>query len=229
MIQIAEKLEFVHGNPEVPDDILDRWQGIADTAAKIIGVPSGLIMRVHENEIEVFVSSRTEGTPYEVGAREHLNSGLYCETVMSDRRLLHVPNALKDPEWESNPDVPLGMISYLGLPLRWPDDETFGTICVLDNKEHHFNELHIELLERLRDAVEADLRRRVLGAVLTIGPPSLRRTGEVVGRATEGIDAVGGLAATFLPQLISGMSIPILLGIVVTIAMCGDAPPVGAP
>jgi len=64
-------------------------------------------------------------------------------------------------------------------------------------------------------AVESDLRRRVLEAVLTIGPPSLRRTGEVVGRATEGIDAVGGLAATFLPQLIAGMSIPLMLGIVV--------------
>lgn len=64
-------------------------------------------------------------------------------------------------------------------------------------------------------AVESDLRRRVLHAVLTIGVPSLRRTGEVVGRATEGIDAVGGLAATFLPQLIAGMSIPLILGIVV--------------
>jgi len=65
--------------------------------------------------------------------------------------------------------------------------------------------------------VEADLRRRVLDAVLTVGPPSLRRTGEVIGPATEGIDAAGGLAGTFLPQLIAGMSIPILVGIIVAI------------
>ncbi len=63
--------------------------------------------------------------------------------------------------------------------------------------------------------VEADLRRRVVDAVLSIGPWSGRRTGEVVGRATEGIDAVGGLAGTFLPQLIGGMSIPLLLVVVV--------------
>lgn len=59
--------------------------------------------------------------------------------------------------------------------------------------------------------VEADLRRRVLDAVLRIGPWTGRRTGDVVGKATEGIDAVGALGGSFLPQLIGGMSIPLLL------------------
>lgn len=65
--------------------------------------------------------------------------------------------------------------------------------------------------------VESDLRSRVLDAVLKAGPWSGRRTGETVTRATEGIEAVGALAGTFLPQLIAGMSIPILLAIVVAI------------
>ncbi len=68
---------------------------------------------------------------------------------------------------------------------------------------------------RTTTRVEADLRRRVLDAVLSTGSWSGRRTGEVVGKATEGIDAVGGLAGKFLPQLIGGMSIPLLLGLVV--------------
>ncbi len=68
---------------------------------------------------------------------------------------------------------------------------------------------------RTATKVEADLRRRVLDAVLSIGSWSGRRTGDVVSKATEGIDAVGGLAGTFLPQLIGGMSIPLLLGVVV--------------
>lgn len=63
--------------------------------------------------------------------------------------------------------------------------------------------------------VEMDLRRRVLDAILALGPGSDRRTGEVVGKATEGIEAIGGLAGTFLPRLIGGMSIPLLLGVVV--------------
>jgi GAF domain-containing protein len=150
-------LLFAGKNPEVPGQTLEKWQGIADIAADVIGVPAGLIMRVHSESIEVFISSRTEGTPYEAGDSESLNSGLYCETVMSTRSMLLVPNALEDADWENNPDVDLGMISYLGMPLHWPDEEAFGTICVLDNKTNHFNDKHIELLKKLRDAVEADL------------------------------------------------------------------------
>lgn len=63
--------------------------------------------------------------------------------------------------------------------------------------------------------VAADLRSRALDAVLKVGPWSGRRTGDTVTKATEGIDAVGALAGTFLPQLVTGMSIPILLAVVV--------------
>jgi ATP-binding cassette subfamily C protein CydD len=63
--------------------------------------------------------------------------------------------------------------------------------------------------------VELDLRHRLLDAVLSTGPWSGRRTGDLVGKATEGVDAVGALAGTFLPQLIGGMSIPLLLAAVV--------------
>lgn len=63
--------------------------------------------------------------------------------------------------------------------------------------------------------VETDLRKRVLDAVLRAGPRWDRRTGEVVAEATEGVSAIGDLAGRFLPQLITGMSIPILLALVI--------------
>ncbi len=63
--------------------------------------------------------------------------------------------------------------------------------------------------------VESDLRARVLDAILRVGPWSGRRTGDTVAKATEGVEAVGALAGTFLPQLITGMSIPLLLAVVV--------------
>lgn len=63
--------------------------------------------------------------------------------------------------------------------------------------------------------VAADLRGRSLAAVLRVGPWSGMRTGETVTKATDGIDAVGALAGTFLPQLVTGMSIPVLLGMIV--------------
>src|SRR5260370_35056494 len=57
-----------------------------------------------------------------------------------------------------NPDIKRGMISYLGLPISWPNGDIFGTICVLDHKRNAYREVHHRLLLLLRDAVEADLR-----------------------------------------------------------------------
>jgi len=120
-------------------------------------------MRLHESEIEVLVGSRDLASPYKPGDREVLNHGLYCETVIGKQREMLVPDATKDPTWsQGNPDIPLGMISYLGLPLNWPDKEVFGTICLLDKKENHYSPLYKEFLHSVRQHIEEDLRRLVL-------------------------------------------------------------------
>lgn len=138
---------------------IEKWQQVLDLIARLIEVPAALIMRVEPPSIKVFLSSHSNGNPYEEHELAPLNTGLYCETVMARRGQLLVPNALTDPEWERNPDIKLGMISYLGLPLIWPDQHVFGTICVLDRKENAYNELHMRLLEQFRDVVERDLHQ----------------------------------------------------------------------
>jgi hypothetical protein len=55
--------------------------------SEILGVPAALIMRVDDPEIEVFLSSKSEGTPYRAGDREYSrNSGLYCDCNQKDRQ-----------------------------------------------------------------------------------------------------------------------------------------------
>ena len=77
---------------------------------------------------------------------------------MNTRRPLIVPDALQDEAWKSNPDIKLGMISYLGVPISWPDGEIFGTICVLDRKSNGYSDLYLRLLLQWRDVLQADLR-----------------------------------------------------------------------
>ena len=115
-------------------------------------------MRVEPPNIKVFVSSESEGNPYEPDELACLNTGLYCETVMNTRRPLIVADALQDEAWKSNPDIKLGMISYLGVPISWPDGEIFGTICVLDSKSNEYSDLYLRLLLQWRDVLQADLR-----------------------------------------------------------------------
>ncbi|MBN1811956.1 MAG: GGDEF domain-containing protein, partial [Anaerolineae bacterium] len=66
---------------EVEEGIVEKWQGVVDTMAELLHVPAGLIMRMSNSDIEVFVASETEGNPYHPGDKEALmDSGLYCET-----------------------------------------------------------------------------------------------------------------------------------------------------
>src|SRR5260370_14472861 len=116
-------------------------------------------MRVEPPNIKVFVSSETKANPYEPDDLAPRNTGLYCETCMKTRQPLLAPDALRDEQWKSNPDIKLGMISYLGVPISWPDGEVFGTICVLDNKRNEYSQPYLRLLLQLRDVVQHDMRR----------------------------------------------------------------------
>lgn len=143
---------------DVPAETLQKWQSIVDTMAHVVGVPAGLIMRLRDRDIEVYVSSRTEGNPYSPGDKEHFfDSGLYCETVVRTNDRLLVPDALADENWNNNPDVKVDMISYLGFPILMPDGRPFGTICVLDCKPNGFTPTYERLLVEFKELIESHL------------------------------------------------------------------------
>src|ERR1700720_941056 len=140
---------------EVPSEIIRKWQEIVNLLAEIMHVPSASIMRVDPPHIKVFVSSTSEGNPCEPGA---LDTGPYCETVMKTGQPLLIPDALENEAWKANPLVRLGMISYLGVPIAWPNGRIFGTICVRDNKRNEYSEAYLKLLLHFRDMLQADLK-----------------------------------------------------------------------
>jgi signal transduction histidine kinase len=145
--------------PVIPASITEKWQVIADTLAELTRVPAGLIMRIRDDNLEVMVSSHTEGNPYHPGESEcFVGSGLYCETVIRTRAELIVPNALLDEDWKDNPDIPRNMISYFGLPILWPDKTPFGTICILDKAGNDYQDVYRRLMQQFRDILEHHLQ-----------------------------------------------------------------------
>src|SRR5215469_18819407 len=140
---------------QVPPDIIRKWQEIVDLLAEFMHVPSASIMRVEPPQIKVFVSSASEANPCVPGS---VDTGPYCETVLKSGQPLRVTDALADETWRSNPHVKSGMISYLGVPISWPDGKIFGTICIRDNKRNAYSEAYLKLLLHFRDLLQADLR-----------------------------------------------------------------------
>jgi formate hydrogenlyase transcriptional activator len=144
--------------PDIPDEIIVEWQRIVDLIARIACVPAGLIMKVDPPQLVVYLSSKTRGNPYKAGTRFDLDSGYYSETVIQQCADLVVPDALKDPKLDQNPDIKLGMTYYMGQPLEWPDGEIFGTICIVDKTNNSLESTHKSLITEFRHIVESDLR-----------------------------------------------------------------------
>jgi transcriptional regulator with GAF, ATPase, and Fis domain len=142
----------------VPKDIQENWQEIVNILAQFCEVPAALIMMLSDADIEVFISSQSKGNPYHPGDKEHFeDSGLYCETVIKSKNKLLVPDAFADEHWKNNPDIKLGMVSYLGFPIFWPNNKPFGTICVLDVKRNKYSAVIEQLMLKFKDTIESHL------------------------------------------------------------------------
>ncbi len=167
---MGEEVEIV-----VPENILENWQEILNSLARLANIPAALIMRLHDADIEVFVASQSKENPYHPGDHERFQeSGLYCETAIRTQDKLLVPDALADDKWKNNPDKKLGMIAYLGFPLLLPSKQPFGTICVLDSKRNEYSEALETLMLNLKKLIETHLELIYMNAVL--GDKSRRLT-----------------------------------------------------
>jgi len=143
--------------PVVSDELIEKWQSLLDLTARIIDVPSASIIKLHQDHIEVFLNNQTAENPFYAGEKAELIHGFFCETVIGKQDKLLIPDATKNSLWKDNREVDLNMISYLGFPINYPDGEVFGTVCVHDNKENHYSELHKDLMDKMKQHIETDL------------------------------------------------------------------------
>lgn len=145
--------------PAVPEEVQAAWQLILDLLAKIADVPAALIRKLDAPQIQVFASSQTEGNPFLKGDVMDLAAAHFCAAVISRGAPLIVRDTRLDPEWQHhNPALSLGMTYYLGYPLRWPDGEIFGTICVFDREDNPRATALVDLIVRFQQTIERDLR-----------------------------------------------------------------------
>jgi PAS domain S-box-containing protein len=152
-------------NPDAPDiaippDVLRNWQRIVDLLANIMRVPSAVVTALEPLQCAYYttlVSSQSEANPFPADQRFSMDIGTFCETVIKRREPLLVADALEDDRWQSAPEIRVGMVSYLGFPVCWPDGRMFGTICVLDDKANRYSDLYQELLLHCRDVLQGDL------------------------------------------------------------------------
>ena len=136
---------------------LEKWQKTINLMTELFSAPAGFIVHKTDNVYRIIVSSEQQENPYEAGAELNADDNIFCKKVVRDMAPLYVDHASKDSQWDDSPLVKDGFESYLGVPISWPNGEPFGTFCVMDFKQTHYQQSFLELIEQLRDMVEDDL------------------------------------------------------------------------
>jgi len=144
-------------NQNIDLNILPKWQEKIDLLEDILNVSAILIMKLHPHELEVFVSSQNENNPYLVGDKGELNIGSYCDSVVASNAKIYIEDASKDNLWKHKTKYNSGMYCYLGLPILYPNEELFGTLCVLNQEYREFDDLDQKLVDHFKESIESDL------------------------------------------------------------------------
>ncbi|MFB9136877.1 bifunctional diguanylate cyclase/phosphodiesterase [Vibrio olivae] len=141
----------------IPIEVVCGWQTIANLLTELVSVPAAMIVRAHKQHLEIFCCSDGSPREFQVGDTHNLGTGLYCEHVISQRTTLKIANARDDLYWRQTPLEQEGYIAYLGIPIRWPTGDIFGTLCLLDTSPNNFDTTFQNLMESFRDAIESQM------------------------------------------------------------------------
>ena len=148
---------YLGDQPEIQDR-LEKWQEIVNIIGEVFGASAALICQSTEEGFRPVVSSDQDSNPYAVGAVFPWEAHTFCRHVSKIEAPLYVMNAEADDFWKASPVYQQdGFRSYYGMPIFWPEQDFFGTICVMDQAATAYDDKFIHLLSCFRDLVEADL------------------------------------------------------------------------
>ncbi|ANW25898.1 diguanylate cyclase [Vibrio coralliilyticus] len=143
---------------KIEDVDWERWQKLVDMIALLFDAPAAFVTQATTNGIEVLVSSETAPSQYDPGVYADKNTNVYCHSVVQKNQPMYVSDANKDDRWLDNPEFTEdNFSSYLGYPIQWPDGNSFGTLCVMDQRPTDYSEKLMLVLEFLRDTINSDL------------------------------------------------------------------------
>jgi len=139
---------------------LEKLGFILDPLANYLGVSTTLIMSYHNNVIEVLESNLLpDNSPFQAGRQIAMDDESHCfATVINTGRELYIANALQEPQWQQDPALEQGFQSFIGLPIRRPEGDIFGLVCLLNETPILLDARKRSTLLGTRDVLETQLQ-----------------------------------------------------------------------
>src|SRR5688500_8172142 len=152
-LEALRDLEILDTPPE------PEYDDLALIASQICATPISMISLIDRDR--QWFKSRVGMEPQETS-----RDVAFCAHAILQRDLFIVADASEDPRFAANPLVTADpkIRFYAGAPLRTPDGQALGTLCVMDRTARELSPDQENALRALSRQVEAqlELRRRLL-------------------------------------------------------------------
>lgn len=140
----------------IPDDILDDWHNAINALADMLDVNSVVVSRLNDGAVTFLRGTDGSCIPFNPG--DSIDpEGHYCNAVIKSNKAFILPYAPDDPEFCDAPEAQMGLVSYMGFPLRWPDGNMFGILCLLDTKKREYETKEVTLVQQFVYMIENQL------------------------------------------------------------------------
>lgn len=184
-LRMLERYDVLETGPE------EEFEHITDLARMIFAVPMAAIS-LADGHRQWLKAQR--GLPARAGA---LDLAFTPHVLASDATLM-VDDARYDPRFASDTAVTGedGIRSYLGAPLRTPEGEAIGVICIMDTVPRDFSEVDAEVMTQLARMTIGALELRLIASKDSqTGAATRRAFLDTAGRELERRRRFGGRVA----------------------------------
>ncbi|MBB4658600.1 GAF domain-containing protein [Parvularcula dongshanensis] len=135
-----------------PEEVFDRAVRLA---TRLLSMPVGLLSLV-EQDRQVFKGQTGLG-----GRTETPISHSFCQHVVMSGKPLSVDDARLHPLVRDNPAVEeLGVVSYLGVPVRSPDGHVIGSFCAIGTEPRRWTKDDLDALQDIAAGVSSEIDLR---------------------------------------------------------------------
>ncbi|MGJ4999486.1 HWE histidine kinase domain-containing protein [Bradyrhizobium sp. HKCCYLS3077] len=143
-----------------PEPGFDR---VTRLTSRLLQAPAAIIALV-DRDRQFFKSSVGLCEPW-ASLRETPLSHSFCQHVVTSSGPLVVNDATQHPLVKDNLAIPsLGVIAYLGVPLKLPSGEVIGALCAIDHQPRQWSDDDVAQLTELGEIVMDEIALRAENA-----------------------------------------------------------------
>ena len=161
MLDVAERgrLAALHEYCVLDEPADDELSAVVRVAAMVAGVPTATLNLIDENR-------QCQLTTVGFDGGDTARGDSMCDVKFRQGRIVHVPDASRDPVYENNPWV-TGRLAhvrfYVSAPLITPEGYALGTLCVFDDQVRTLTAEQLSRIGDLADVLVGLFERRRQG------------------------------------------------------------------